>query len=159
SAPRRHCAMLVYVCLSLSMTMLVQQTVGIERGSWQYFTYVATAIALPSLSLPSIVRCLFSRCALLIIWLLWAGTWFFWVGDYRTVGQLGLLIFVMSWVATDQARLDAGDLVKIYVALILVGMGILSFTTLNPYSLIPGRAIPQYGVWRVSFFPNIAYSG
>ena len=159
SAPRRHYAMLVYVCLSLSMTMLVQQTVAIERGSWQYFTYVATAIALPSLSLPSIVRCLFSRCALLLLWLLWAGAWFFWVGDYRAVGQLALLILVTSWVATDQALLDAGDLVKIYIALILVGMGILSLTTLNPYSLIPGRAIPQYGVWRVSFFPNIAYSG
>ncbi len=151
--------MLVYVCLSLSMTMLVQQTVGIERGSWQYLAYVAVAIALPLLSLPSIVRSFFGRCLLLLVWLLWSGAWFFWTGDDRAVAQLALLVLAMAWVATDQARLDAGDLAKIYVGLILIGIGILSFTTLNPYSLIPGRAIPAYGIWRVSFFPNIAYSG
>jgi hypothetical protein len=143
----------------LSMTMLVQQTVSIERGSWQYFAYVAVAIGLPLLNLPAIVRCLSGRCLLLLVWLLWSGGWFLWTGDDRAVAQLALLVFAMSWVATDQARLDAGDLVKIYVGLILIGIGILSLTTLNPYSLIPGRAIPVYGVWRVSFFPNIAYSG
>lgn len=157
--PRRHYTMLAYVCVSLSMAMLVQQTTGIERGSWQYLVYVGMAVALPLFSLPAIVKSLFGRCVLLSFWLLWTGTWFLWIGDGRAVGQLALLIFVMAWVATDQARLDDGDLAKLYVGLILLGAGILCFTTLNGYSLVPGRAIPDYGVWRVSFFPNIAYSG
>src|SRR4051794_5041178 len=90
SAPRRHYAMLAYVCFSLSMGMLVQQTNGIERGSWQYLAYIAMAVALPLLDLPAIVRCLFGRCFLLFFWLLWAGAWLFWVGDGRAAGQLAL---------------------------------------------------------------------
>lgn len=159
SASRRHYTMLAYVCLSLSMGMLVQQTTGVERGSWQYVVYVAIAVALPLLSISSIVRCLFGRCRLLLLWLMWTGAWFFLKGDDRAVVQLTLLILVMSWMATDEAVLNVRDLVSIYIALILVGIGILSLTGLNPYSLVPGRAIPEYGIWRVSFFPNIAYSG
>lgn len=158
-APRRSRAILVYVCLSLLMGMLVQQTIGIERGSWQYLVYVAAAVALPLLSLPAIVRSLFGQGWLLLLFLLWAGAWHFWVGDGRAVGQLLLFVFVMSWVSIDRAMLDTRDLVRLYIVLILIGMGVLWFTTLNPYSLIPGRALPDYGIWRVSFFPNIAYSG
>jgi hypothetical protein len=141
------------------MGMLVQQTTGIERGSWQYLVYVAIAVALPLLSLSSIIKCLFGRCWLLLLWLMCTGAWFLLKGDDRAVVQLTLLILVTSWVATDEAVLNVRDLVSIYIALILVGMGIVSFTGLNPYSLIPGRAIPEYGIWRVSFFSNIAYSG
>jgi hypothetical protein len=157
--PERNLAILVYVCLSLLMGMLVQQTVGIERGSWQYFVYVAAAIALPMLSLPAIISSLFGRCWLLLLFLLFAGTWHFWVGDDRAVGQLLLFVFVMSWVSIDRAMLKTRDLAMLYVVLILIGTGVLWFTTLNPYSLIPGRALADYGPWRVSFFPNIAYSG
>lgn len=159
SASGRHHATMAYVCLSLSMGMLVHQTTGIERGSWQYVVYVIFAVALPLLSLSAIIRCLFGRCWILLLWLTWTGAWFFLAGDDRAVAQLALLVLVTSWVATDQAQLGVRELVRIYIALILVGMVILSVTTLNPYSMIPGRAIPEYGIWRVSFFPNIAYSG
>jgi hypothetical protein len=158
-APRRNRTILAYVCLSLLMGMLVQQTAGIERGSWQYLVYVAAAVALPLLSLPAIVRSLFGRCWLLLLFLVWAGIWHLGSGDGRVVGQLLLFVFVMSWVSIDQAMLDTRDLVRLYVSLILIGMGVLSFTDLNSYSLIPGRALPDFGIWRVSFFPNVAYTG
>jgi hypothetical protein len=158
-APRRNCAILTYVCLSLSMGMLVQQTTGIERGSWQYLVYVAAAVALPLLSLPAIVRSLFGRSWLLLLFLVWAGVWHLGGGDGRAVGQLLLFVFAVSWVSIDRAMLDTRDLVRLYIALILIGMGVLCFTVLNPYSLIPGRALPDFGIWRVSFFPNVAYSG
>jgi len=159
SAPTPTRALFVYVCLSLMMGMLVQQTIGIERGSWQYIVYDAAAVMLPLLSLPAIVRSLFGRCWLLLVFLLCAGTWHFLVGDTRAVAQLLLLILVLSWVSTDRAILDVRYLVRLYIVLVLVGIAILTFTTLNPYSLIPGRAIPEFGIWRVSFFPNVAYSG
>jgi hypothetical protein len=157
--PARNLAMLAFVTISLFMGMLVQQTTAIERGSWQYFVYTALALALPLCGLREISNALFDRCKLLLLFLVWAGCWQLCVGDGRAAAQLLLLVLVTTWVATDQARLEVHDLTRLYLALIAAGVIVLNFTDFNPYSLIPGRAIPDFGVWRVSFFPNIAYSG
>jgi hypothetical protein len=155
----RHRAMLLYVCISLSITMFVQQTSGIERGSWQYLVYIGIAVGLPLLSIGEIAGWLFRRGWVLLIWLFWAGVWFFAAADDRAVGQLALLIWVTAWIATGNAALGVRDLGKAYVALIVLGICVLSFTSLNEYGLVPGKTIPEYGIWRVSFFPNVAYSG
>ncbi|QDW39793.1 hypothetical protein FFI89_023170 [Bradyrhizobium sp. KBS0727] len=157
--PRRNVTMLVYVTLSLFMTMSVLQTTAIERGSWQYFAYVSLAILPLLVSFPEIFRILFGRCGPLFVMLLLAGSWEIFTGDVRAAAQLLLLVFITAWVSTDRAALDTRDLARLYIALILTGVIILSAATLNPYSLIPGRALPDFGIWRVSFFPNIAYSG
>jgi hypothetical protein len=157
--PVRNLAMLTYVTLSLFMGLLVHQTIAIERGSWQYYCFVAIAIVPPLFGLLDIVKSLLDRCRLLLFFLLLAGSWQLLVGDTRAAAQLLLFVYVLTWLSTDRATLDTRDLAKLYVALIFAGMIILEFTTFNPYSLVPGRAIAQFGVWRVSFFPNIAFSG
>lgn len=157
--PGRNLTMLAYVTLSLFLGMSVLQTIAIERNSWQYLAYVTFAVVLPLFNFPDIFRALFGRCRLLLVMLALAGSWQLLTGDARATAQLLLLVLITTWVATDRAALDTRDLARLYIALILTGAIILSSTALNPYSLIPGRALPDFGVWRVSFFPNIAYSG
>src|ERR1035437_8179378 len=83
----RNLAMLAFVALSLFIGMSVHQTTAIERGSWQYFAYVALAVVLPLFSLPEIVRTLFDPCRLLLLFLLWAGSWQLLAGDGRAAAQ------------------------------------------------------------------------
>lgn len=157
--PARNAAMLVFVTISLFLSMWLQQTVAIERGSWQYFAYLAISIGLPLLSLRAIVGVLFGRAMLLFLFLLLAGSWQIAMGDIRAAVQLILLVMMLAWVASDRAGINVGDLSRLYLALVGAGAVILLLTDYNAYSLVPGRSAPDFGIWRVSFFPNIAYTG
>jgi len=40
-----------------------------------------------------------------------------------------------------------------------IGAAVTVLTELSPYSFVPGLTVEEFGRWRVSFFPNIAYTG
>ncbi|MCS3765325.1 hypothetical protein [Bradyrhizobium centrosematis] len=155
----RNRSALLFVSISLVMGLQVGQLTSFGRDSWQYWIYVTLAISFPLLSPIKIMRALLEEGKPLLLLLIWAGCWQLYAGDTHAVAQLFLLVLMTGWTLTDRVQLDVHDLCRLYVFLVLAGAAILIVTNWNPYSLIPGRADSDFGVWRVSFFPNIAYSG
>ncbi|EAQ36401.1 hypothetical protein NB311A_20726 [Nitrobacter sp. Nb-311A] len=151
--------MTVFIALSLTVTMSLGQLNSFERGSFQYWLLVTPALLFPLLDPHVLLKTLFGRAKLLLVMVLWAGSWYFVIGDIRVIIQLGGFVLVLAWISTDQATLDVQDLVRLYVLLILVGVSIKFLSDLNHYGLIPGYSDPVYGRMRVSFFPNVAYTG
>jgi hypothetical protein len=43
--------------------------------------------------------------------------------------------------------------------MVLAGIALDLTSEINPWGLLPGRTADEYGIWRISFFPNIANTG
>jgi hypothetical protein len=157
-APRRR-AMLAFITLSLLVTMSLDQTSSFARGSLQYWLVVLPALLFPLLDLSAILKRLFGEARLLLLFFVFAGGWHLATGDVRATLQLFQFILMLTWISTDRASISVRDLARLYMFLVVVGVSISVFSDFNRYGLIPGRSDPTYGLWRVSFFPNIAYTG
>lgn len=156
---RRHAGVLAFVVISLCVTMSYTQLVKLEQGSLQYWLLLLNAVLVPLFSIGEIARALLGPARLLLVMLALGGSWHLLRGDYRTVLQLGLLVYVLAWVATERTQLEARDLAVVYGFMVAIGAGIKLLTDLSPYGFIPGVTVEEFGRWRVSFFPNIAYTG
>lgn len=151
--------MIVFITLSLSVTMSLEQLSSFERGSLQYWLLVTPALLFSLLDPHELLKTLFGKAKLLLIMLLWVGSWYFAIGDPRAIIQLGGFVLVLAWISTDRAEIDVRDLVRLYVLLILIGISVKLLSDFNHYGLVPGYSDPVYGRLRVSFFPNVAYTG
>jgi hypothetical protein len=151
--------LIVFIALSLSVAMSLGQFADFERGSLQYWLIVTPALLFPLLDLNEFLKTLLGRAKLLLIMLLWAGGWYLVMDDPRATMQLGALVLVLVWISADLAEIDVRDLVRLYSVLILIGVSIKLLSDFNHYGLIPGLSDPAYGRLRVSFFPNVAYTG
>lgn len=151
--------MITFIVLSLSVAMSLGQSNSFERGSLQYWLIVAPTLLLPLFDPHELLKTLVGRARLLLIMLLWVGGWLFVIDDPRAIMQLGALVLVLCWISTDRAEIDVRSLTRLYVLLILVGISIKFLSDFNPYGLVPGSSDPVYGRLRVSFFPNVAYTG
>lgn len=156
--PRRNVPLLVFVCLSLAVTMSLAQDEIFEAGSPIYWLLLIPAAVLPLTQAGAVARTLFGPARWLLLMLLLSGAWHALKGDARASIQLGLLVWVMAWVSSDGARLRVRDLTRLYAALVVIGVAVYLLTDLNKWGPVPGLTIDEYGVWRVSFFPNIAYT-
>ena len=47
---------------------------------------------------------------------------------------------------------------KLYMVTVATGFLVWIFTDFNRWGLIPGTTDPAYGIWRISFFSNIAFT-
>ncbi len=155
-ATRRHLGLLVFVWVSFLVIMSITQEDNIEQWSLSYWLLIIPAAALPMLDLGLITRALLGRAKLLAILLVAAGTWHLIRGDMRAVLQLGLLVLGMAWISTERAVFDVQDLLNMFLALIILGFLVYAVTDINKWGLIPGETDEEFGIWRVSFFPNIA---
>jgi hypothetical protein len=155
----RNMAITVFVVVGLLVAMSVSQFENIQPGSFRYWVAVGTALLLPFLDLTAIIKTLTGRAVLLLLFLLVGGAWHLFAGHERAVLQLLLLVYVSTWISTDRAVLNAHDIARLYVLLLGIGAAVLLLTDLNIYSLIPDRAMSPSAAGRVSFFPNIAYTG
>lgn len=154
--PGRNIAMLVFVIVSLLVSMSISQEQTPEIGSFSYWLLVISAGLLPLADAKAILETLLGRARLLLLLGVTAGTWHLIRGDVRAVLQLGLIVWVLAWVSTDQARLYSKDLLLLYLALVFIGSCMWILTDLNGWGVIPETTVEEYGVWRVSFFPSIA---
>lgn len=154
---QRHAAMIGFVAISLLVTMSLGQLEILERGSFRYWLVVVPAILLPLLDLRAVVTTLLGRASLLLLFLLWAGAWHLFKGDVRVTAQLGALVLGIAWISTPRAQIGVQDLTRLFLILVLIGL-LISFLGFNRYGIVPGFSDPSYGLWRVSFFPNIAYT-
>ena len=155
----RNIAMTIFVTLGLLVAMSVSQFENFAVGSFRYWLVTMSALLLPLFDLPAIVKTLLGRAMVLLVFVLVAGTWHLFVGDTQAVLQLFLFVYVFTWVSTDRAALDVHDIARLYLLLLGCGVAVLIFTDENIYSLVPGRAESAVAAGRVSFFPNIAYTG
>jgi|GEM_PF-5681161 len=152
--------MIVFVALSLSVGMSLGQYSSFERGSLQYWLVVVPASLFPLLNLEKLLRTLLGTGKLLLIMLLWAGGWWLAMGDPRVAMQLGVLVLMLAWISTDRVELDVRHLVWLYVLLILIGVSIKLLSDFNHYyELAPSFSDLFNSRLRVSFFPNVAYTG
>lgn len=154
----RNLALLAFIGLSLSVSMATTQEETPEIGSPLYWALVIGAALLPLLDVGAIYRTLFGRGLLLLGFALTAGSWHLLTGDLRVVLQLGLMVWVAAWLSSDNARLCVRDLLGVYLASVVVGVALWLLTDLNQWGLVPGTTAEHYGVWRVSYFSNIAMS-
>jgi len=155
----RHAGVLAFVVISLCVTMSYTQLVNLEQGSLQYWLLLSSAVLIPLFSIAEIAKVLIGPARLLLILVIAGGGWHFLRGDYSTVLQLGLLVYVLAWVASANTRLLVGDLAIVYLVMVGIGAAVTVLTELSPYSFVPGLTVEEFGRWRVSFFPNIAYTG
>ena len=154
----RHLGILLLTAVSLMVTMSLNQEDSIEIESLSYWLLVGPAALLPLFDLRRIIKTLFGRAKLLLAFVVLAGTWHLALDDKRAVMQLGLLILVLTWVSTDSAKLNVKDILRLYVLMVIIGVFVYVLTDQNKWGLIPGTTVEEYGIWRISFFPNIAYT-
>ncbi len=153
-----HLAPMLFITLALLVSMSVTQEEAPEPGSLRYWLLVLPAVLLPLTGLLPMARTLVGRARWLLVFLLSAGAWHLLKGDTRAVMQLGLLIWVTAWISSNAVRLKDEHIVRLYLALVVIGTLVYLATDLNRWGPLPGLTVADYGVWRVSFFPNIAYS-
>lgn len=157
--PRRHLGLFLFAAISLLVSMSLSQTEAFEQGSLQYWVLVLPAALLPLPDLQRIGHTLRGPAQTLLYLVLAAGAWHLARGDARAVTQLALLVFVLAWISIPSAGFKIDDLVALYVVLVLLGIAVNILTSFSPYGILPGRTVEEFGTWRVSFFPNIAYTG
>jgi hypothetical protein len=158
-SPRRNLAALAFIVASFGVTMSIDKLETITRGSFRWWILILFATMAPLTDLGATVRALFGRASPLLVLLLISGSWHALHGDMTAALQLGLLIWVTAWLSSGQVVLRVDDLVKVYLFYVTVGVAVTVLTDFNPYGLIPGRALEEFGVWRVSFFSSIACTG
>jgi hypothetical protein len=151
-------AFVVFVTITLLASMTVTQHASPEPGSLAYWMLIGPTLLLPLTAVGSLLRSAFGPAH----WMLWmlaiAGLWHLQAGDPRTVLQLILLVWMLIWLASNAGRLNARWLTRIYLTMVVVGCCVYLLTDLNKWGPLPGQTVDEYGIWRVSFFPNIAYT-
>lgn len=151
---------LIFVVLSMLVQISLGQEDKVEVNSPTYWMLVAPALIFPIFNYRKILNGLIApQARLLLLFGMCAAAWHFSHGDMRAVSQLMLLVWVTAWVRGSRTPFLISDLVKLYVGLVLIGILIDVFTRMNVWGLLPGTTREDYGIWRVSFFPNIANTG
>ena len=138
--------------------MSITQEETPEIGSLAYWLLVGPALLLPATNLAGIGRALIGRARTILIFGLTAGAWHLARGDLRAVQQIFLIVWVLAWLSSNHAGIAVLDLVRIYIALVIIGACIWLTTDINNWGLLPNTTTEKYieEGWRISFFPNIA---
>lgn len=155
---RRNFATLLFVTLSLGVSMSITQEETPEIGSFSYWLLIVPSLLLPLTDVGAVCRALFGRARPILVFGLTAGAWHLMRGDLRAVSQLVLIVWVLGWLSCDRAQLEIRDLIVIYLGLILIGAYIWISTDINKWGMLPNTTVYDGLDWRISFFPNIANS-
>ncbi|MDZ4390676.1 MAG: hypothetical protein U0974_13200 [Gemmatimonadales bacterium] len=151
--------MLLFLMASLGVTMALAQDYE-EEGGLIFWLLVLPVVILPMTRPMLLLEAMRGRALIMVLFLLFAGGWQAARGDWSAVLHLSVFIWGVIWVSSDQAKIKFDDLYLLYAAAIGVGVVIWLSGELNLWGVIPGTTLAAgEAVWRVSFFPNIAYTG
>lgn len=157
AARRRDWLTLLYFIFALGMVMSVSQEY-VEPNSTRYYLFV-TPVVIAALCRPlSLISAAGDKSLLIVIMALVSGAYFLLIGDISAAMQVTLLGLGTIWFCVDKVRFIERDLIRIYIAAVAVGAIVWISTDFNRWGLIPGMTDTAYGIWRVSFFPNIAFT-
>lgn len=150
--------LLLYVLISISVSMTITQEEVPEPNSLRYWLIIAPAVLFPFTNLRSLLPSLLGSARFLWIFALLAGSWQYLRGDSPALMQLILLVWVLNWLSCRNLTINLKHLVFIYLLFVVVGFLVWVFTDLNKWGVFPGLTLYQDTKWRISFFPNIAIS-
>ncbi len=156
--PSRDWSVLLYIAALSAIAMTISQRSEVEISRIQYLLLVIPAVTLPLFRPYLLFQTVFTKGGWLLAMLVIGGTWHALGGDNLAVFQLAAFVHVYLWHNAAHVRLRREDLYRIYYAIIPVGFAIWYATDLNPWGPLPGFTEPEFGVWRISIFPNIAIS-
>src|SRR5882757_5696312 len=111
---RSNCWLLLFICNSIVMQMVLGQEDVIVPYSLVYWTLVLPALVIPFWFTGELVEVFKGHGRTLFAFLICAGGFHLVRGDFRTVMQLILLVWVMAWCACDTIQISTADLVKIF---------------------------------------------
>jgi hypothetical protein len=156
---RRSWPFLIYVALSLAVTMSLGQYYE-EAGGVTYWLLILPVALLPLTRPMAMLRSALGPGAPALLFAVLSGGWQISRGDQPAALQALLLGWGLVWVASIAARIKIDDIYKLYGAAVLVGLAIWLFGDLNHWGMLPGTTTAAgEPLWRVSFFPNVAYTG
>lgn len=156
----RNSALTLFFVWSLTVAMSISQEAVPEVGSFAYWMLVLPCLIFPLCNVRSIARSILGSAWPLMVFAIVSGFWHLLFGEVRSVLQLLLMVWGVAWMGCSQARLADRDLVRLYIALVLLGGLIWLGSDLNKWGMLPYMTTPEFaeGGWRLSFYPNIANS-
>ncbi|MBL0914180.1 MAG: hypothetical protein IBJ13_01255 [Sphingopyxis sp.] len=158
AALRRDWVTILYFIFALGMAMSVSQDYADEPGSIRYYLFVVP-VGIAALCRPlSLMNAVGGKSLLIVIMAFVSSAYFLLIGDISAAMQVTLLGLGTIWFCVDKVRFIDRDLTRIYVAAVVVGAIVWILTDFNRWGLIPGTTDAAYGIWRVSFFSNIAFT-
>lgn len=153
---RNNILLLTFLIISLFVMMFVRQDEVVERLSFKYFLIMLPALLFPLTRMQAITYNLLFKTWPLLLMLLITMLWGLYKDDLQSVFRLSLFLLILSWLEANSLILKVKTLSRTYIFFVIVAIFVNVFSDLNPWGILPMTTDPQYGIWRVSFFPNIA---
>jgi hypothetical protein len=159
TSAKRDLIVLGLLTWSLMMAMTVSQDYVSELSTFRYLTFTVP-IVIAALSRPlALSTALGGKAMWLLPFLFLSAAHHSIQGDFTAAFQVGLLVLGLVWFCSPPVRFNREDVYRLYGAFVAIGFFVWIATDFNRWGLIPGTTDPAYGVWRVSFFSNIAFTG
>lgn len=156
---RSNILLLTFLIISLFVMMFIRQDEVVERLSFKYFLIMLPALLFPFTRMQAITYNFFFRTWPLLLMFLIAVFWGLYKNDLHSILRLGLFLLILSWLEVNSLVLKVKTLSRTYIFFVVVAIFVQIFSDLNPWGILPMTTDSQYGIWRVSFFPNIANTG
>lgn len=145
--------------LSLCVLMSYTQLEKLESGGFQYWILIFSAVVFPLFGIKKIFAASLQRSFLVTLFALVSCSWLLFNEDIKAALQLGLFALGVIWVSSAKAQMNASSLAYLYLLFVFIGVVVNLTSHISPYGIFPGYTEADFGRWRVSFFPNVAYTG
>ena len=144
---------------SLMMAMTVSQDYVAEQSNLRYLMFTMPIIIAALCRPLALSTALGGKAMWLVPFLFLSAAHHSIQGDFTAALQVGLLVLGLVWLCSPPVQFKHEDVYRLYSAFVAIGFFVWIATDFNRWGLIPGTTDPAYGIWRVSFFSNIAFSG
>jgi hypothetical protein len=149
----------LYFCFALGLALSVSQDEEGDVSTLRYLLFIIPIAAVALMRPVDLLRSIDVRTSLIIAMTFTSCCWFLYREDFSAVMRTGLFGLGTWWFCASKVRLREQDVYLAYFGAIAAGSLLWLFTDFNRWGLIPGTTDPQLGLWRVSFFSNIAFTG
>ncbi len=149
---------LFFLAFSVAVSMTIRQEYTGEQSQAEYLMFLLPAVAVALVRPIALVQAASGKAAILVAMAIIGGVWHALQDDFQAVYVLGLVALIYTWHNAAPVVLVRQDIERLYVLSVVVGSVLWSVLDINLWGPLPGTTAPEYGIWRVSFFPNIAFS-
>lgn len=152
-------ALIVFLNISFFILLFIGQNEVVVRGSTIYWLILLPALLLPLTKFNYIICNFFLKTWPILLMFVITLVWGLMKQDTQVIFRLALFLLVLSWLEVSDVTIKVKTLSFIFICAIFIASIIYLCTEINHWGLLPGTTDENYGVWRVSFFPNIANTG
>src|SRR5580704_5719183 len=114
-------SLLIYLILSLLFLTSTAQNSIIERGSISYWLYLSPLLLILT-NFQQVISNIYFRTWPILLMFMLAILGCLYRGEVQVLLRLVLLLFMFSWLQSNDARIKVKTLSKIYVALVLLSI-------------------------------------